>query len=253
MAILTFLGTGTSMGVPMIGCDCRVCKSTNPKDKRSRSSVMITEGGKNILVDTTTDFYYQAINNGLRNINAVLYTHAHADHVNGIDELRRFNHIQHEEIVCYGRADTIDAIRRIFSYIFDRKEGQFDLPQLDTRVIDSTLNLFGVEITPIELLHGTQLIYGYKFYGCAYLTDCSAIPDSSMEQLYGLDTIIIDALRYAPHKNHFNFDEALAMIANLNPKRAFLTHLTHDYLYDEMKDKLPENVYLPYDGLKIEL
>jgi phosphoribosyl 1,2-cyclic phosphate phosphodiesterase len=241
------------MGVPMIGCDCRVCRSEDPRDKRSRSSIMISENGRNILVDTTTDLYYQALNNDIRNVDAVLYTHSHADHIHGIDELRRFNHIQREEITCYGREDAISAIRGIFTYIFTRKEGQFDLPQLNTQVIDGAINLFGIDIEPVEILHGDKLIFGYKFCNVAYLTDCSDIPEGSIEALSGLDIVIIDALRYAPHKNHFNYDEALEMIERLSPGTAYLTHLTHDYLYDEMQGKLPENVRLPYDGLKIEI
>jgi phosphoribosyl 1,2-cyclic phosphate phosphodiesterase len=253
MTELTFLGTGTSMGVPMIGCDCKVCSSTDFHDKRSRSSILISSNGRNILVDTTTDLYYQALRCNVRNVDAVLFTHSHADHVHGIDELRRFNHIQGEEITCYGRKETIKTIRSIFKYIFLRKEGQFDIPQLRTEVVDGTINLFGVEITPIEIYHGKQSIYGYRFFNCAYLTDCSGIPESSMEKLTGLDVLIIDALRYAPHKNHFSYDEALDMIERLSPKTAYLTHLTHDYLYEEMPDKLPENVKLPYDGLIIEI
>jgi len=251
MVTLTFLGTGTSMGVPMFGCDCRVCKSTDPRDKRSRSSIMLTVDGKNILVDTSTDLYYQAINNDVRNVNAVLYTHSHADHVHGIDELRRFNHIQHEEITCYGKKETIESIRGIFTYIFTRKEGQLDIPQLVTENIDDTINLYGIDITPIEIDHGAQTIFGYRFLDCAYLTDCSGIPEASMDKLADLDILIIDGLRYRPHKNHFNYDEALVMIEKLKPKRAYLTHLTHDYLYEEMPDKLPDNVLLPYDGLKL--
>ncbi len=253
MVTLTFLGTGTSMGVPMIACDCKVCTSSDTRDKRTRSSIMISVGNKNILVDTTTDLYHQALKNNIQNVNAVLYTHAHADHIHGIDELRRFNHVQHEEIVCYGKADAVEAIESIFKYIFTRKNGQFDIPQLRTEHISGVINLFGLDITPIEILHGSQIIYGYRFLDCAYLTDCSAIPEKSLELLQGLDILIIDGLRYAPHKNHFSYSEALEMVESLKPKRAYLTHLTHDYLYEDMKDKLPENVFLPYDGLQIEL
>lgn len=253
MATLTFLGTGTSMGVPMIGCECSVCASKDERDRRMRSSVMLSDKGKNILIDTTTDLYHQALKHKIKNVNAVLYTHSHADHIHGIDELRRFNHIQHEEIVCYGRADTIEQIRSIFKYIFARNAGQFDIPQLNTEVISEKINLFGIDITPIEIYHGKQLIFGYKFLDCAYLTDCSAIPAESMKELLGLRVLIIDALRYAPHKNHLSYDEALAVIAELKPKKAYLTHLTHDYLYEEMKGELPKNVFLPYDGMRITL
>lgn len=253
MVTLTFLGTGTSMGVPMFACDCRVCKSTDPRDKRSRSSIMVSVDGRNILFDTTTDLYYQALNNDIRSVGAVVYTHSHADHVHGIDELRRFNHIQRAPIRCYGKRETIESIRGIFKYIFTRKEGQLDIPQLETEVIDGTINLFGIDITPIDIDHGEQTIFGYRFLDCAYLTDCSGIPESSMGMLEGLDVLIIDALRYRPHKNHFSYDEALSVIEQLKPKRTYLTHLTHDYLYEDMQGKLPAGVELPYDGMKIEL
>ncbi len=253
MVTLTFLGTGTSMGVPMIGCGCSVCSSSDPRDRRTRSSVLISSGGRNILVDTSTDLYHQALSCNVRRVDAVLFTHSHADHIHGIDELRRFNHIQREEITCYGKAETLGAIKNIFKYIFFQDVKAHDIPQLMTEAVNSTINLFGIDITPVNIFHGKRLIYGYKFANCAYLTDCSGIPEESMDALYGLDTLIIDGLRYAPHKNHLSYDQALGVISELKPKRAYLTHLTHDYLYEEMQGKLPENVFLPYDGLKLEL
>jgi phosphoribosyl 1,2-cyclic phosphate phosphodiesterase len=253
MATLTFLGTGTSMGVPMIGCDCRVCGSLDVRDKRTRSSILISSNGKNILIDSTTDLYHQALRCNVKNVNAVLFTHSHADHIHGIYELRRFNHIQREEITCYGKKETIQEIRGIFKYIFLTKKKNLDLPQLQTKVIKDTINLFGIDITPIEVYHGKQSIYGYKFLNCAYLTDCSAIPKKSVEKLTGLSILIIDSLRYAPHSNHFSYSEALETIAVLKPKTTYLTHLAHDYLYEEMQDKLPDNVLLPYDGLRLEI
>ena len=250
---LTILGCGTSFGVPMIGCTCPVCASDDPRNKRTRASILVTAGDKNILVDTATDLRAQSIANGIDHIDAVLYTHPHAEHIHGIDELRRFNWIQGSSIPCYGSPETLGRIRQVFSYIFLTPGKPGWQPNLTTHEVEEPFELFGMGITPIELMHGDLPIFGYRFGNCAYITDFSELPDDSEEMLQGLDTLIIEALRFEPHLSHINLDQALEIIDRLKPGRAVLTHMAHQFEYKELTARLPKGVEPGYDGLVIEV
>jgi phosphoribosyl 1,2-cyclic phosphate phosphodiesterase len=255
IARVTFLGTGTSHGVPMIGCMCATCRSTDPRDRRLRPSIYIeVEEGARLLVDSSTDLRQQALAAGITRVDAVLYTHAHADHILGLDELRRFNMIQKATIPCYADAPTWDALRRTFFYVFDgtaRHGG--GVPQLEPREISGPFDVTGVRVQPIPLLHGKLPILGFRFGTFAYLTDCSAIPDGSWPLLEGLDTVVIDALRDRPHPTHFTVGEALEAAARIAPRRAYFTHMCHDLPHAATCARLPRGVELAYDGLTLDV
>ena len=253
-ARITILGSGTSTGVPLIGCDCQVCLSSDARNKRTRSSILISLEAGNILVDTSTDLRYQALKNCIKSVDAVLFTHAHADHVHGIDELRSFNFLQKSAIPCYGNALTLERIETMFSYIFrGNSSNGGGIPRLTMNEASAEIDMLGESIIPIEVLHGELPILGYRFSGFAYITDCSQIPDSSMEKMEGLDLLILGALRHKPHSTHFSIDEALDVIKKLKPKKALLTHLGHDLDYEKMMTWLPEDVGLAYDGMTIDI
>jgi len=245
---ITILGSGTSTGVPMVGCNCLVCSSSKPRDKRTRASIIVETAGKYILVDTSTDLRKQVIREKIPRIDAVLFTHSHADHIHGIDDLRGFHFIHKRIIPCYGEKETIDTIARNFSYIFYGLETAGYTPLLEPHVISAPFNLFGLEIIPVPLIHGAMMATGYRIGKAAYLTDLSSIPDASMDLLTGLDIMIIDALRYTPHRNHLNIEGALRVVEQLKPGRAVFTHLTHEVPYAD-GGKLPEGVEFAYDGL----
>lgn len=251
---LIFFGCGTSTGVPVIGCHCEVCSSTDPRDKRTRSSVLIRTSDKNILIDTSTDLRTQSLANKIDRIDAVLFTHPHADHIHGIDDLRAFNLAQGgAAIPCYGEENTIERIKVMFDYIFreDGKDGW--KPNLKTTVIDSPFTIFGIEIIPIRIFHGTASIFGYRIGSVAYITDCSSIPEESFKLLEGTEVLILGALRYKPHPTHFSIQQAIDTSNIIKPKRTILTHLSHSLAYNRDNGLLPPNVELAYDGLTIEL
>ncbi len=245
------LGSGTSTGVPMVGCSCRVCRSRDRRDHRTRTSLLIRgDRGENILIDTSTDLRHQMIRHRIDEIHAVLYTHSHADHVNGIDDLRGFHYIHKRLVPCYGSVETIRHLQATFPYIFKGLERPGYAPLLEAQVMGPDFDLFGCRITPVPLLHGPIGSTGYRINDLAYLTDCSAIPDSSSPLLQGIDTLIIDALRYSPHPGHFNITGALEVIQRLNPRRAILTHLTHEVSHRDSA-RLPPGVELAYDGMQL--
>lgn len=248
---ITILGSGTSTGVPMVGCTCRVCTSGEPRDKRSRASILIETAGKFILVDTSTDLRKQAIRQGIPRIDAVLFTHSHADHIHGIDDLRGFHFIHRQIIPCYGSKETLTVIAGNFSYIFKGMESEGYAPLLEAHVVHQPFRLFGKTIIPIPLIHGSSRSTGYRIDDAAYLTDCSAIPAASRAMLGGLDILIIDALRYTPHITHFNIEAALRVVDELKPRRAIFTHLTHEVSCLD-GERLPEGVELAYDGMVLE-
>jgi phosphoribosyl 1,2-cyclic phosphate phosphodiesterase len=250
--IITILGCGTSTGVPMVGCSCSVCSSTDPRDKRTRASILVRTSGKYILVDTSPDLRRQAIREKIPHIDAVLFTHAHADHINGIDDLRGYHLIHKRVIPCFGDRETIDTISGKFSYIFEGMQKGGYTPLLEPQVISGTFTLFGHNIVPVPLVHGCSYATGYRIDDCAYLTDCSDIPESSLARLMGLEVLIIDALRYTPHPAHFNIEGAIRMVKKLKPGRAFFTHLTHEVSYGDGW-KLPNGIELCYDGMTIEV
>ncbi|MEP6961940.1 MAG: MBL fold metallo-hydrolase [Acidobacteriota bacterium] len=247
---ITVLGSGTSSGVPTIGCRCEVCLSSDPRDKRSRPSVLIQYGGRNIVIDTTPDFRAQILRTGIQRLDAILYTHAHADHILGLDDVRPFNYFQKETIPLYATEETFDTIRRVFAYAFTESESH--VPKLDLRPMrGAPFDLFGRECTPIRLVHGKGTVYGYRFGRAAYLTDHSAIPPESKEFLQDLDVLFLDALRRRPHPTHTTLEAAVALVDELKPQRAFFTHMCHDLGHERTEAELPPHIRLAYDGLEI--
>jgi phosphoribosyl 1,2-cyclic phosphate phosphodiesterase len=247
---LLFLGTGTSYGVPMMGCDCEVCRSSDPRNKRTRASVVFQYDGRNVLVDTATELRLQVIANGITHLDAVLFTHAHADHLHGLDDLRGFTSTR-GPIDLYADARTAGIIRTSFAYILDGDNSYVDLPRVRLNEIDGPFELFGETIWPIELEHGTLPILGFRVHDVAYLTDCSGIPEASLRQLHRLKVLVIDAVRFQPHPTHFCLDEALEVIDILAPVRALITHISHHFDHQTVNAMLPANVELAYDGLKV--
>jgi len=250
---ITVLGSGTSVGVPTVGCHCKVCTSDDPRDKRLRPSILIQYDGRNVVIDTTPDFRTQILRARVDRLDAVIYTHPHADHIMGLDDLRPFNFRQ-GHIPIYAAPGTMDVIRRAFSYIFDGESRQTYVPKIDIHRIDGTpFDVLGVEFTPVPVLHGSATIYGFRFGNVAYLTDHSAIPDASMDLLRGLDVLFLDALRHKPHPTHSTVKQSTEIAAALQPKRAYFTHICHDLLHETTQMSLPPNVFLAYDGLEIEV
>ncbi len=252
--IVTVLGSGTSAGVPTIGCRCEVCTSTDVRDNRMRPSIVIEHEGHSILIDTTPDFRTQALRAGLKRVDAILFTHAHADHILGLDDVRPYNYMQGGPIPIYAAADTLATIERVFAYVFANVKRQTHIPKLEPHVIDgAAFELFGLKVQPIPLLHGREKIYGYRIGNMAYLTDHSTIPQESMELLKGLDVLFHDALRRAPHPTHSTVDQALRNIEELQPKLALFTHICHDLGHAVTEAALPTNVRLAYDGMQLEV
>ena len=254
-AQLTVLGSGTSMGVPTIGCDCRVCLSTDPRDKRTRPSVLIEYDGHVVLIDTTPDFREQAIRERIRRLDAVLYTHAHADHILGLDDLRPLSfHRPNGKIPLYAREGTAETIRNVFRYIFEAEYKFGGLAEVELRRIDGPVDLFGAVFEPITVLHGDAEIYGFRFGSAAYLTDFSTVPEASLTRLaaLNLDVLFLDALRHKPHPTHSTVENSLRIVERLRPKRAFFTHICHDLAHEETNASLPPHVRLAHDGLKLE-
>lgn len=250
-ARVTVLGSGTSHGVPIIGCACDTCRSTDPRDRRLRPSIYLaTADGMSILVDTSTDLRQQALAHGLTRVDAVLFTHSHADHVMGLDDMRRFNALQGGSIPAYAAEETADDLRRTFQYVFDPpRDHPGYIPQIELRRIDGPFNVGSVHVVPIPILHGRRPILGFRFGSFAYLTDCSAIPEPSFPLLEGLDVLILDALRRRPHPTHFTVEQALAVVERLRPTRTYLTHVAHDLPHEATNRSLPPGVELAYDGL----
>jgi phosphoribosyl 1,2-cyclic phosphate phosphodiesterase len=249
---ITILGCGTSTGVPMVGCTCRVCTSTAPQDKRTRASLLISYDEHSILIDTSTDLRRQALRQQIKRIDAVLFSHAHADHVNGIDDLRGFHFLHKEVIPCFASRTTLDTLHSGFGYIFNEYEGSGYTPLLAPHEINAPFELFGRTVVPVPLLHGKTVSYGYRIGAMAYLTDCSSIPESSMTLLHGLELLIIDGLRWTEHPFHFNIDGAIAAARQVGVQRTVLTHLTHEVAYAE-EHKLPPGFELAYDGMQFDL
>ncbi len=249
------LGTGTSHGVPMIGCECDTCRSTDPRDKRSRASILIQpDGGPSVLVDTTPDLRMQALTHGVKRVDAIVYTHSHADHVMGLDEVRRFNAMQKSAIPCYADERTLNDLKRIYAYIFasDAPRGG-GIPQVVLARIAGEFCVGPATFTPVPVMHGSRQIFGYRVGSFAYLTDCSGIPDESWPLLSGVKTLVLDALRVRPHPTHLSVDQALAVVARVKPERAWFTHMCHDLPHAATCAQLPAGVQLAYDGLTFEI
>jgi len=249
-----FLGTGTSHGVPMIGCRCGTCRSSDPRDRRSRPSVLLElGGGVRVLIDTTPDLRSQALACGLDRVDAILFTHCHADHVMGLDDVRRFNVLQKAAIPCYSDAGTLKELRRTFSYIFESKDEGGGIPRIHLYALGGAFSIGGEEIVPVPVWHGGREILGFRVRNFAYLTDCSGIPDTSWPLLEGLHTLAVDALRHRPHPTHFTVEQALAVSARLGARRTWLTHICHDLPHAATNAALPAGVELAYDGLVLDI
>jgi phosphoribosyl 1,2-cyclic phosphate phosphodiesterase len=251
-ATLTVLGSGTSMGVPTIGCDCRVCTSADPRDKRTRPSVLLQYSGHHILIDTTPDFREQAIRAGIRKLDAVFYTHGHADHILGLDDLRPLSFRHPERVPLYAGEATTIALRAIFHYIFDDDNPYPSKAQVELRGIAEPVELYGARFEPVVVMHGDEEIHGFRFGNAAYLTDFSDIPEASKQRLRGLDVLFLDALRHKPHPTHSTVENSLRLVEELAPRRAFFTHISHDLPHEETNAALPPHVRLAHDGLQLE-
>ena len=251
-ATLTVLGSGTSMGVPTIGCTCRVCHSSDPHDRRTRPSVMLNYEGHCVLIDTTPDFREQAIRENISRLDAVIYTHAHADHILGLDDVRPLSFRSPEKIPLYAHERTGEALQSIFRYIFDANYKYGGIARVELRPINGSLELYGARFEPVRILHGEAEIHGFRFGSAAYLTDFSEIPPDSMERLRGLDILFLDALRHRPHPTHSSVANSLRLVEELQPRRAFFTHISHDLPHEETNRSFPEHVRLAHDGLKLE-
>lgn len=250
---ITFLGTGTSHGVPMIGCDCPVCHSTDSNDKRTRSSVVVESNGTSLLIDTTPELRLQVLRENIRQIDAVLFTHAHADHVFGLDDVRRFNDLSGRPMPCYGSSATLATIRRAYEYVFVPTQLGGGKPSLDLLPVDGQFTVDGVDVLPVKVMHGKLHILGYRIGSFAYLTDVSRIPEQSMSLLHDLNVLVIGVIRHQPHETHFCVNQALEVVQELQPKRTYFTHIAHRLGHEETNATLPPHVRLAYDGLKIDL
>ena len=249
---MTFLGTGTSMGVPTLGCECRVCLSSDPRDRRTRPSVLLEYDEHKVVIDTSPDFRQQALEVNLKRVDAVLYTHGHADHILGLDDLRPFN-LRQGCIPLYTTRETEEIIRRTFHYSFGGATPNSSAPEVEFREINGPFELFGLEYVPLPLDHGEMPVLGFRFGRAAYLTDFSRIPPESMAQLHELDVLVLDALRDRPHPNHSTVEQSLALVEELRPQHAYFTHIAHDLCHTQTNARLPAGVALAYDGLAVEI
>jgi len=250
---LTVLGSGTSMGVPTLGCHCDVCRSSDPRDQRTRPSLLLAYNDRKVVIDTSPDFRAQAIREKIERLDAVIYTHGHADHILGLDDIRPFNLKQGGVIPLYASPDTQNTLRKQFAYVFDDAPTESSVPGVEMHTITGPFELFGLKFTPVPANHGKQPVLGFRFGSAAYLTDFSTVPEESKQLLTGLDDFVLDALRYRPHPMHSNVEQSLALVAELKPKRAWFTHICHDLGHIDANAKLPEGVQLAYDGLKFEV
>jgi phosphoribosyl 1,2-cyclic phosphate phosphodiesterase len=251
---ITVLGSGTSAGIPLIGCACAVCTSPDPRDNRLRPSIVIGYNDRKVIVDTTPDFRTQALRSHLERVDAVIFTHAHADHIMGLDDVRPYNYRQKSRIPLYGKPDTMAVVRQVFHYVFSGGSQSTFLPQLDIHELDGKpFDLFGMTFQPIPVMHGRAPIFGYRFGNAAYLTDHSEIPHASMEMLRGLDVLFLDALRHEPHPTHSTVETSIESVRRLQPRRAFFTHICHDLPHTETETALPYGIRLAYDGLEIDV
>lgn len=250
---VTMLGSGTSTGVPVIGCTCAVCRSDDPRNKRWRTGLKLEMEEGVILVDTPTDLRAQALRFGLPRVDAVLFTHSHADHIFGLDDVRIFNFRQRAAIPCFGSEPTLTNIRRIFAYVFEATQDGGGKPQLDLIPVREPFELMGLRIVPVPVWHGDTEVFGYRIGRFAYVTDCNLIPETSYRLLEGVEILILDALRYRPHSTHFSVEQAMEAAARIGARRTILTHLAHEVDYGAPKVPLAPGVELGYDGLAFDV
>lgn len=250
---LTILGSGTSHGIPMIACDCPVCRSSDPRDRRTRTSAVFSFDGLQVLVDTSPELRLQCLACDIRRIDAILLTHAHADHVVGLDDVRRFNHLQGQRLPVYGNAATLAQVRSMFAYAFtDDPHYPSAKPRLEAVEVAGPFELGGRRVTPIPYWHGPTEVLGYRIGDVAYCPDCSGIPDPSRALLHGLDVLVLDALRRRPHPTHFNLEQAVAEARRIGARQTCFTHITHELGHAETNAALPPGMELAWDGLVCE-
>jgi phosphoribosyl 1,2-cyclic phosphate phosphodiesterase len=251
---IPFLGTGTSNGIPVIGCTCDVCCSTDPRDKRMRTAAFVHVDGQDILIDTGPDLRMQALANSIANVDAVAFTHAHADHVAGFDDLRSFNYLRQDQVDVYADRFTADLLQERFAYAFERPLPFFGgKPDLRMHVFDGPFEIGPTPITPLPVMHGRWIVTGFRIYDLVYVTDAKVVPRETIAAMRGADVLVINALRPAPHPVHLSIGEALEIIEQVQPRRAYLTHLSHEVSHSAISEHLPDNVFLAYDGLTVEL
>ena len=250
---ITFLGTGTSHGVPVIACDCEVCQSNNPKNKRMRTSIHIKSEEYNLLIDTPPEMRLELIANKIKNVDSVLMTHAHADHIMGFDDIRALNWFQGKEMPVYGDHKTLNHIKKVFPYIFSEENPGGGVPQVILKKIEEEMHFKDLTVQPVPIYHGDNKILAYRINNFAYLTDCSKISESSLKLLEGIEYAAVDALRFEEHPTHMSVDQAVELIESLNLKHGYLTHISHRLDHQKLNDYLPEYVSPAYDGLKMEV
>ena len=251
---LTMLGVGSSAGTPAVGCSCATCLSDNPRNKRTRCSSVITlDTGENILIDTGPDLRIQSLRENIKRVDAVLYTHTHADHLHGIDDLRAFCQIQRMQIPLYANEDAIAHISQKFGYVLREPSGFWEMPVLRTETINAPFELFGVKVTPIPVMHGRSQIFGYRIGNVAYMTDVSEIPETSFALLEDLEFVLLDCLRERSHPTHINIEQSLSYIGRIKAKQSYMIHMTHELEYASLTKKLPKNVFVGFDGLKLNI
>ncbi|ADQ14946.1 MBL fold metallo-hydrolase [Halanaerobium hydrogeniformans] len=249
---ITFLGTGTSHGVPVIACDCKTCQSNNPKNKRKRTSIYIKSNEYNLLIDTPPEMRLQLLENKIKDVDSVLMTHAHADHIMGFDDIRALNWYQNKAMPIYSNPETLAHIKRIFPYIFAENNAG-GVPQVILREVEQSFTLGDLKIKAVPIYHGKNKILAYRINNFAYLTDCSKIPEKSFKLLEGIDYAAIDALRYTEHPTHMSVDQAVELVNKLGLKHGYLTHISHRLEHEDLANYLPKNVSPAYDGLTIEV
>jgi phosphoribosyl 1,2-cyclic phosphate phosphodiesterase len=250
---VTMLGSGTSSGVPMIGCRCAVCTSPDPRNRRMRPGLRLDLEGGTVVVDTSPDFREQALTFGLERVDAVLYTHPHADHVFGLDDLRGFNFRQRTSIPCYGSAATMARLRQIFAYVFEDGQEGGGKPQLEFVDVREPFELLGETVVPVPVEHGEMEVFGYRIGDFAVVTDVGRIPEASFARLAGVRVLVLSALRYRPHPTHFTIEEACAAAARIGAERTLLTHIAHDVDHTDVRFALSPSVEIGHDGLVVEL
>lgn len=250
---ITFLGTGTSHGIPVIGCTCKVCRSSDERDKRYRSSILIRSHDRTLLIDTTPEFRLQALRSGLDHLDGVLYTHDHADHFNGIDDLRVF--CKNRSLDVYCGADVVSAIESRFSYVLGGDDIAGGIPHLSLKELIpyKEIEIAGFSVIPIPILHGKREIFAFRIGSFLYATDCSEVPPKSLSYFENLEVLVVGALRYWPHPTHYSIFEAKALVELIQPKTAYLTHLSHNVSHAELEEQLPEEMHVAYDMLSLTI